>query len=96
MKKLVSAMFEAIYQACTYKILARRTERLRSALSEQLRIEIRDAHQHWQAAINRFQYADGADQIDFAVYSLEAAQKRYEMLIRSAKKHEMNRYIEIK
>lgn len=33
----------------------------------------------------RLDYVADADQIDYAIYSLEAAEKRYEMLLRQAK-----------
>ena len=96
MKKFMIAMIESCWLALSRKKIARRNERLQLALFEQLRVEIKDAHQQWLAAINRFHYANGADQIDYAVYSMEATQKRYEMLIRSAKKHGYQSPVKIK
>ncbi|OPH48987.1 hypothetical protein BC351_37780 [Paenibacillus ferrarius] len=48
--------------------------------------EIRDAHQTWVAAQAHFEFALDKDQIDYAIYAMEAAEKRFEMLIRQAKK----------
>ncbi|WP_281883812.1 DUF2508 family protein [Paenibacillus sp. YYML68] len=47
--------------------------------------EIRKAHMEWEVARSRFEYALEKEQVDYAVYALEAAEKRYEMLIRQAK-----------
>lgn len=48
--------------------------------------EIRVAVVEWQHAQQRLDYMVEKDQIDYAIYALEAAEKRYEMLLRSAKK----------
>ena len=48
--------------------------------------EIHDAHQDWVNAQRHFEYAVGQDQIDYAIFAIEAAEKRYEMLLRQAKK----------
>jgi hypothetical protein len=54
-------------------------------LAESLLEEIRLAHRDWVNAHRHFEYAVGKDQIDYAIYSIEAAEKRYEMLLRNAK-----------
>ncbi|WP_244163094.1 DUF2508 family protein [Paenibacillus pectinilyticus] len=48
--------------------------------------EIRSAHQTWVAAQAHFDFALDKDQIDYTIYALEAAEKRFEMLIKQAKK----------
>jgi hypothetical protein len=48
--------------------------------------EIREAKINWQVAQKKLNYVMEQDQIDYAIYSLEAAEKRYEMLLRTAKK----------
>lgn len=48
--------------------------------------DIREAHRDWINAHRHFEYAAGFDQIDYAIYAIEAAEKRYEMLLRQAKK----------
>jgi len=47
--------------------------------------EIKRAHSEWQAANLKLDWVVEKDQIDYAIYSLEAAEKRYEMLLRQAK-----------
>lgn len=48
--------------------------------------EIRTAHETWVAAQAHFEFALDKDQIDYAIYAMEAAEKRFEMLIKQAKK----------
>lgn len=52
--------------------------------------EIQSAHQDWQHAQQRLDYVLDTDQIDYAIYALEAAEKRYEMLLKSAKRLNMH------
>ncbi|MEW9699214.1 DUF2508 family protein [Paenibacillus sp. SI8] len=52
--------------------------------------EIRTAHQSWVAAQAHFEFALDKDQVDYAIYALEAAEKRFEMLIKQAKKQKIN------
>jgi Protein of unknown function (DUF2508) len=57
---------------------------------QQLIKEIRDAHQNWLCAQARFELALGIDQIDYAIIMLEAAEKRYSMLLKQAKELHFN------
>jgi hypothetical protein len=47
--------------------------------------EITDARIQWSEAQARLEWAVGKDSIDYSIYALEAAEKRYEMLLRIAK-----------
>jgi hypothetical protein len=47
--------------------------------------EIGIARTQWAEAQARLDWAAGKDQIDYSIYALEAAEKRYEMLLRLAK-----------
>jgi hypothetical protein len=47
--------------------------------------EIAKARTEWSAAQERLDWAIGKDHIDYSIYALEAAEKRYEMLLRIAK-----------
>lgn len=47
--------------------------------------EIRKAHLEWETAQKRFDCVVEKEQIDYAVFALEAAEKRFEMLIKQAK-----------
>ena len=48
--------------------------------------EIAEAREEWSAAYDKFDYATDKDQVDYAIFAIEAAEKRYEMLLRRAKK----------
>jgi len=47
--------------------------------------ELRSAHREWACARQRLNYALLEDEIDFAIYALESAEKRYGMLLKQAK-----------
>lgn len=70
-------------------LLARKNSYHQRYLAEQERQQmlsaIRKAHREWQDAKHQLDHVDHRDQIDCAIYNFEAAQKRYEMLIRQAK-----------
>ncbi|MDQ0063846.1 DUF2508 family protein [Paenibacillus harenae] len=53
---------------------------------ERLRKEIKEAHRDWVNANRFFEYALGQDQVDYAIYAIITAEKRYEMLLRLAKR----------
>lgn len=53
--------------------------------ADELMIEIQEAHRDWMNAQQHFEYALGKDQVDYAIFAIEAAEKRYEMLLRQAK-----------
>jgi uncharacterized protein YcgL (UPF0745 family) len=52
---------------------------------KQLVEEISKARKEWSEAQARLDWALGQDHIDYSIYALEAAEKRYEMLLRIAK-----------
>lgn len=52
--------------------------------------EIHIAHKNWLCAQKQFDFALGEDQVDYAIYCLEAAEKRYEMLLKQAKELPFN------
>ncbi|MFX3634683.1 MAG: DUF2508 family protein [Candidatus Pristimantibacillus sp.] len=54
--------------------------------TEHLRDEIVEAHQEWLNANRFFDHAVGRDQIDYAIYAIITAEKRYESLLRIAKR----------
>lgn len=47
--------------------------------------EVRKAHADWISAHMKLDWVVEKDQIDYAIYALEAAEKRYVMLLRQAK-----------
>ncbi|MFH5186726.1 DUF2508 family protein [Paenibacillus sp. TAB 01] len=56
----------------------------------QLLQEIDKAHSEWVTAQHRLDYVLEKEQIDYAVYAMEAAEKRFEMLIKQAKQMELS------
>ncbi|MBD2845608.1 DUF2508 family protein [Paenibacillus sp. IB182496] len=52
---------------------------------EPLLDELEEARRDWKNAHRHFEHAVGKDQIDYAIFAIEAAEKRYEMLLRRAK-----------
>lgn len=48
--------------------------------------ELQDARVQWQHAVQKLDYVTDHDQIDYVIYSMEAAEKRYEMLLKNAKR----------
>jgi hypothetical protein len=65
----------------------RQTGESKAASGEMMELynEIGQAKRDWENAHRYFEYALGKDQIDYAIFALEAAEKRYEMLLRRAK-----------
>ncbi|WP_235561000.1 DUF2508 family protein [Bacillus sp. FJAT-28004] len=57
---------------------------------DDIRAEIVEAHREWENANRFFDYAVGKDQIDYAIYCMITAEKRYEMLLRLAKRTSNN------
>jgi len=51
----------------------------------QLIEEVRRAQQEWSMAQWRFHEALGHDQVDYAIFTLEAAEKKMDMLLRKTK-----------
>lgn len=48
--------------------------------------QIRMAENDWRHARQRLDYASDIDEIDYAIFALEAAEKRYGMLLKQAKR----------
>ncbi|HZG83295.1 DUF2508 family protein [Paenibacillus sp.] len=52
---------------------------------EHLLQDIRTAHREWECARHRLDQALGDDEVDYAIFALETAEKRYGMLLKQAK-----------
>jgi len=52
---------------------------------EALLHELRVAHREWACAQHRLDHVLGDDEIDYAIFALETAEKRYGMLLKQAK-----------
>jgi len=62
-----------------------------SAEDELLERDLWQAHKEWKLAQRRLDEALGPDEVDYAVLMLEAAEKRYGMLLRKAKERGLER-----
>lgn len=51
--------------------------------------EIREAHLEWTTAQYRLEYAVDKEQIDYAIFLLEAAEQRYGILLKEAKRNKV-------
>jgi hypothetical protein len=47
--------------------------------------DVHRAYSEWQAAENYFDNVDDPDLIDFAIYDMEAAKKKYSYMLRKAR-----------
>jgi hypothetical protein len=65
----------------------RRTQETEALFREKQHLiaDIREAKAEWENAQRRLDYVTDPDQIDYVIYSLEAAEKRYGMLLKHAK-----------
>jgi hypothetical protein len=56
---------------------------------DQIRLlrSLRQAQKEWINARSRLDWVVEKDQVDYAIYALEAAERKYEMLLRQAKKY---------
>ncbi|MGN7361068.1 DUF2508 family protein [Paenibacillus sp. SAF-054] len=54
-------------------------------------MDVRKAQSEWERARRLFEEAVGEEQIDYAIYMLEAAELKYQMNLRAAKRIGLNR-----
>lgn len=53
--------------------------------AEQLLAQVKVAHTEWVCAQKRLDYVVSEDEIDYAIFALETAEKRYGILLKQAK-----------
>ncbi len=53
---------------------------------QELLDRVRQAHKDWQTALNNFNYCSDPDMIDYAIYNIDATEKKYIGLIKIARK----------
>ena len=54
-------------------------------------LEVRKAQMQWETAHLMFDEASGQDQIDYAIFVLEAAERKYQIHLKHAKMLRLNR-----
>ncbi|MCJ8015158.1 DUF2508 family protein [Paenibacillus sp. KQZ6P-2] len=66
---------------------------LKEKQKEELEVymDVRKAQTEWERARMLFEEAEGEEQIDYAIYMLEAAERKYQMNLRVAKRIGLNR-----
>lgn len=52
--------------------------------------QIRKAHAEWQTAINLFNYSTDPDMVEYGIYNIEAAEKKYVCLLKRARKEKLS------
>ncbi|AHD07576.1 DUF2508 family protein [Paenibacillus larvae] len=58
----------------------------------QLITDLKQAQAEWKNACLQFEYAKEEEEIDYAISVMEAAERKYTMLLRRAKRHNVNAY----
>ncbi len=53
--------------------------------------EVRQAYAEWQAAANYFDNVADPDLVDFAIFDMEAARKKYSYMLKKARKYHAER-----
>ncbi|WP_348624049.1 DUF2508 family protein [Paenibacillus peoriae] len=59
---------------------------------QELFAQIRASHAEWLRAHRLFHEATGKDEIDYAIFVLEAAERKYQIHLKSAKRQGLHRF----
>ncbi|SEM02928.1 DUF2508 family protein [Paenibacillus sp. OK003] len=69
-------------------------ERLLKEMEEdQIYSDIQKAKAEWERAVRQFEEAQGQDEIDYAIYVLEAAERKYQIHLKRAKRVGINKAV---
>ncbi|QOS82477.1 DUF2508 family protein [Paenibacillus sp. JNUCC31] len=66
--------------------MEKRERMLKEQEEEQIYSDIQKAKAEWERAVRQFEEAQGEDEIDYAIYVLEAAERKYQIHLRRAKR----------
>ncbi|MFS0874212.1 DUF2508 family protein [Paenibacillus xylanilyticus] len=69
----------------------RRTQLQKEMEEEQIYLEIERAKAEWERAVRQFEEAQGKDEIDYAIFVLEAAERKYQIHLKRAKRAGMKK-----
>ncbi|MGO4532941.1 DUF2508 family protein [Paenibacillus sp. 2TAF8] len=64
----------------------KRKRELAELEAEQIYVDVQKAKQEWERAMRQFEDALGEDEIDYAIYVLEAAERKYQIHLKRAKR----------
>ncbi|WP_340015197.1 DUF2508 family protein [Paenibacillus sp. FSL K6-1318] len=67
---------------------------LKELEADQIYADIQTAKQEWERAMRQFEDAQGQDEIDYAIYVLEAAERKYQIHLKRAKRARANDEVE--
>ncbi|MDO7908662.1 DUF2508 family protein [Paenibacillus sp. JX-17] len=71
---------------------AREQERQEKNGRQELYDQIVKSQREWERAYQVFHEASGTDEIDYAIFALEAAERKYQMFLRQAKRAGLHRF----
>ncbi|WP_090905375.1 DUF2508 family protein [Paenibacillus sp. OK076] len=66
---------------------------LKEMEEEQIYSDIQKAKAEWERAVRQFEEAQGQDEIDYAIYVLEAAERKYQIHLKRAKRVGINKAV---
>jgi hypothetical protein len=64
----------------------KRERMLKEMEEDQIYSDIQKAKAEWERAVRQFEEALGEDEIDYAIYVLEAAERKYQIHLKRAKR----------
>jgi hypothetical protein len=64
----------------------KRERMLKEMEEDQIYSDIQKAKAEWERAVRQFEEAQGQDEIDYAIYVLEAAERKYQIHLKRAKR----------
>lgn len=64
----------------------KRERMLKEMEADQIYSDIQKAKAEWERAVRQFEEAQGEDEIDYAIYVLEAAERKYQIHLKRAKR----------
>ncbi|MGQ8875734.1 DUF2508 family protein [Paenibacillus sp. TSA_86.1] len=70
----------------TQRLGEKRERELADLEAEQIYVDVQKAKQEWERAMRQFEDALGEDEIDYAIYVLEAAERKYQIHLKRAKR----------
>lgn len=71
----------------------KRERMLKEMEEEQIYSDIQKAKAEWERAVRQFEEAQGQDEIDYAIYVLEAAERKYQIHLKRAKRVGINKAV---
>lgn len=74
----------------TRNSIEKQNRMLKELEEDQIYADVQTAKQEWERAMRQFEDAQGQDEIDYAIYVLEAVERKYQIHLRRAKRARAN------